>query len=404
MDTAASPLRIELLDSWETAESLRPGWNQLLEQSSSCTIFLTWEWLTAWWSVHSSSRNLLLLAGLDSDGRALALAPLFRWRGRILPGMSLQLLRLVGDGTHDSDNLDCIAARGCESAAARGWLEWLEGHRQDWDVLELSPVPKESPLAAALLEQLRQRSWTFLVDDSPRALLALPADWESYLRALSKNMKTAIETKSRRLERRYQVEFHKCAAESELPGALDDLYRLHENRWESRTGKGAFRAEARRRFYQAMTRALLRQGWLELWSLSLNGKIVATELGFRYGDAHYFLQGGFDTEYSADSVGLVLKARIIREAIQDGLRWYDFLGGGEDYKTRWGAEIRSYLRLRCAAPRSLGALYLRALDRGHRGKERLRGAIPHSVWEALRRSYRRLRPYHPGPVEKRESE
>ena len=33
-------------------ERLKPVWNALLAESASATTFLTWEWLTAWWSAY----------------------------------------------------------------------------------------------------------------------------------------------------------------------------------------------------------------------------------------------------------------------------------------------------------------------------------------------------------------
>ena len=52
---------------------------------------------------------------------------------------------------------------------------------------------------------------------------------------------------------------------------------------------------------------------------------------------------GFDPEYLAFSVGYVLEAHVIQELIQEGVRRYDYLGGGETSKQRMGAQAGHYL-------------------------------------------------------------
>ncbi|MGQ0666228.1 MAG: GNAT family N-acetyltransferase, partial [Nitrospiraceae bacterium] len=109
-------------------------------------------------------------------------------------------------------------------------------------------------------------------------------------------------------------------------------------------------------------------------------------------NTYYFFQAGFDPDWYPKSVGLVLKATIMRHLIESGVQYYDFLAGGDDYRLRWGPELRSYLSLRLARSFSRGGFSIRLIGLALSVKEALRRHIPASAWAFLRRSYRRFRP------------
>lgn len=390
--SSSSETRVQVTKfyTWEEIQSLQPSWNELLAESSAPTIFLTWEWLRSWWSIHHDGKQLVLLACLDGDDRVVGLAPLYQTRGQAWWEARLRVLRLVGDGSGDSDNLDFIVRPGWETAVVRAWVDWLRRHRSEWDLVELNTVPAESRVAASLLRELGEHGWKLWRQEGPRLVIPLPSDWDTYLRSLSHNMRSAIVAKLRRLERHYSVRLRRCETQAELPACLETLFRLHRQRWELRGEQGTLHEE-RQRFYAEMARHLLGRGWLDFWFLDLDGRPVATELGFRYGDTHYFLQGGFDPAYSAQSAGFVLTSLILRELIRQGVRRYDFLAGEEPHKQRWGAERHRYYYLDCALPRTRGAVFREAAQSVEGCKAWFRAQLPAPAWKFLGGAYRSIR-------------
>src|SRR5438105_5931328 len=122
---------------------LQPAWEALLRQSASATIFLTWEWTTAWWSAYGKSRELRILAAYDEDGVLRGVAPLCRQTMRKY-GHTVQALSFVGDASNDSDYLDFIIARGYEEQVMAAFQEhW----RKEWNgaVLLINEIPENSP-------------------------------------------------------------------------------------------------------------------------------------------------------------------------------------------------------------------------------------------------------------------
>ena len=136
----------EVLD--QTAwERLRPLWNPLLGASSSATTFLTWEWLTCWWSAYGNRDDLFILTASDDDGTIRGIAPLRREMicryGRTVPALAF-----LGDGSNDSDYLDFIVARGFEERVMETWLRHTRTHLPTGPILRLNEIPSESPISA----------------------------------------------------------------------------------------------------------------------------------------------------------------------------------------------------------------------------------------------------------------
>ena len=102
------------------------------------------------------------------------------------------MLRLLGDGSGDSEGLDWIVHKSYEVAAVRAWLDWLDRRRSEWDILELNTLPAESPVAQILQEEFRQRGWRYWQRANPHLVLVLPDSWESYLGSLSKKRRYSV--------------------------------------------------------------------------------------------------------------------------------------------------------------------------------------------------------------------
>src|SRR5262245_34521390 len=112
----------------EELQELRPAWDTLLRQSASNSIFLTWEWVTAWWSAYGKGCGLRVWAAFDDDGILRGLAPL-RQHTKKRYGQTAAVLSFIGDGTNDADYLDFVIAATYEDrvmqAFSRRWVEEL---------------------------------------------------------------------------------------------------------------------------------------------------------------------------------------------------------------------------------------------------------------------------------------
>ena len=377
--------RIAVCASLESAEALRPQWEALLEEYPHTTPFATWEWLASWWRAYAGNDRLLVLAWRNGSAALTGLAPLALSTQRVC-GAPLRSLRLMGDGSHDSDNLDLPVRPGCEGEFSRALLDWLEGHAQEWDICQLQTLPAHSPVGNRLLEELKLRGWKAHTSQRPQTVVELPGSWETYLKGLSSKERGKIGLRTRRLEKKYPVRIRKVAEEAELAPALAALFDLHTKHWRLRGLPGSFQSPARRQFYRDLAPLLLARQRLEFWLLELDGRIAAAQFALRHGDAVYSLQEGFEPEYSSDSVGYVLRGRVLQDLIDRGTRKYDFLGGVGESKLRWGARVQSYLSVEFARPRCVGNVLLSLKQKAAGTKAWLRARLPDPVLRSFSRS------------------
>lgn len=291
-----------------------PGWSALAEASGN--VFATPEWLTAWWSHFGGDQELRLHTVHDGD-RLVALLPLVLWRRR-----APRVLRFAGHGP--SDVMGPICAPGDRPAAA-GALEQVLRDDGDWDVLLAERLPAADVLPQALRDRELQR------EASP----LLPIDgmsWDDYLAGKSSNFRQQARRRERKLAKEHEISFRLADDPDRLDADLEDLFRLHNQRW---SGESAALAARRAAFHHEFAHAAQARGWLRLWLLDVDGRTAAAWYGLRFGGRDLYYQAGRDPEREREAVGFVLLVHSVREAFNDGMRAYDFLRGGEEYKDRF---------------------------------------------------------------------
>jgi CelD/BcsL family acetyltransferase involved in cellulose biosynthesis len=386
-------LQVKTLRTWNELEAIRPVWERILQGAEALTIFSTLEWLGAWWKAFAKDKELVTPVFSNADGEIVAVVPLYADCAESALPFRVRRLRLVGDGSEDSDNLDLIVRGGYEAACAQAFLSWLESNPH-WDICELNTLPLDSASLPSLISDLKRRRWTLRRLERPRSRITLPDTWENYLKqSVSRKEKTKIGYYTNRLMKRFHVSIAKCDEVQALPASLATLFGLHQKRWQLKGRPGAFASAERCELYYDMAVSFAARGWLEFWILALEGKAVAAQYGFRYRDVVYSLQEGFNPEYSSDRVGYVLRAYVLKTLIGQGVRHYDFLGHEDPSKNRWGAEVGSYADIHFARPLTRGAMYL-TMDQTTRGLKRwFRTNLPAPILRALRKGKTAATPF-----------
>ena len=294
-------------------------WAALAERSAN--VFNSAEWLSVWWRHFGAGRERMTATWRGADGRASAIAPLYR----VARG-PLTLVRFVGHGP--SDQLGPICAPEDEREVAAALSEYL-AEQGGWDVFLGERLPA-------------RRDWTRLLGGSELLRDATPTltiegrSWEDYLTGQSANFRQQLRRRERKLAREHGLRYRLADDPARLQSDLDILCRLHAARWE---GHGSGALEGRRRaFHREFAALALERGWLRLWFLELEGRPLAAWYGLRYAGVDSFYQAGRDPRCERQSVGLVLLAHTIRDAMDAGSREYRFLRGAETYKSRFTSE------------------------------------------------------------------
>jgi CelD/BcsL family acetyltransferase involved in cellulose biosynthesis len=293
-------------------EEVAPELSVLAEASGN--VFATPEWLTTWWS-HFGDDQEPRFHTVRDGGRLVALLPLVLWR------RAPRVLRFAGHGP--SDLMGPVCAPADRPLAADALEQVLDDG--DWDVLLAERLGSSDLLPESLRERMLQAE--------PSPVLHIDGrSWDDYLASKSSNFRQQARRRERKLAKEHEIAFRLADDPDRLDADLEDLFLLHNLRWQGYSGA---LLERRAAFHRDFAHRALERGWLRLWLLEVNRRTVAAVYGLRFGNRELFYQAGRDPDYDRHAVGSVLMIHTIREAFGEGLDAYDFLRGGEYYKDRF---------------------------------------------------------------------
>jgi CelD/BcsL family acetyltransferase involved in cellulose biosynthesis len=375
--TRVPPARWQGLDDWDAvlADSARPS------------VFLTHDWVASWWGSFGQGAQSWLLRVAGPNGATLGLAPLYLGRPPGTTRLPVRRLGLIGDHSVGSEYLGLVARAGHERAVGQAVADHLAAARARWDVAELSGLVEGDPAASALEVPLRTVAGRAREQRQACSAVALPDSFEAYLGGLGSKFRQSYRQRASKLHRTSTVRYLMTASEADLRPHLEALFRMHQAHWTAVGLPGSFGDRRMRRFYLEVAGRLLRAGRLRFWQLEVDGVIRASQFGFAYDGVLHSLQEGYDTTFRAPGVGglgVVLRAHAIRSAIEEGLVAYDFLGGTEEFKRRWGTSTSHVRQVRLAAPGARGALAWLATVGAQDARAGLRGRAPERLVRVVR--------------------
>lgn len=326
-------MEVREVSRWEAVEDLAAAWEPLLARSPTPTVFLSLEWLGAWWAAYGAGFRLRLLVA-EEAGRVVGVAPLCQRDAHYGP-IRLRRVQLIGEPRADYN--DWLVPDGRADVYA-AFLAHLAA-RRDWDALVLADVPEESPLAAGWEAAARNvRLWA-----GRAASYACPT---ARLREGALDRADRKKRKWSRLEALGPLQLR--AAETVEAGRawLPGFFAQHRDRWRRPGAGGMFDHDDHRRFYLAQWERLAPAGRADFVRLEAGGRTVAWHFGLVDRDRLLYYKPAFDPALAADSPGHALIAFLLRRAAARGLSELDFTRGDERHKRLYATAVRRNVVLR----------------------------------------------------------
>jgi len=357
---------VEILDPAAAGEDIRRRWRDLALRRENP--FLTPEWFDAWHDPDSETPWVVVWK--RPGGEVGAVLPLLASRGRFA-----RSLRFPGADNGDWFGIACDPDE--EGDAVTACLAALRERTREWDLLHLDRVEDKGAWSAVAaqggpgLHPLR----------SPDVLPFLAfggGGYEGWLASRSRNFRSQLGRRRRRVERDHELTFKDTPDRAGLGAALETLFGFHEARREMQGGEGVLTPQAREA-YGCFAELSLERGWLRMHSLEFDGEPVAAWYGWRIGTRYCYGISGFDPGREELAVGTLLLAHTIERAAAEGATVYDFLWGEESYKDRYASGRREVTSLAEA-----GGLRGRLSLAGRRGLNSLARAVPERTRQRLR--------------------
>jgi hypothetical protein len=274
-----------------------------------------------------------------------------------LTQVSPQAKAIFMGATYHADYATILAAPDDLAAVTDALADYLAGpptqddpHPEPWDVLDLRRLrcgdPAADALASAFGAREIERGWTLNVereDVCPVATLPTEATLgrrptlDDMLASLGKKERHEIRRKLRRAEAVGPV---RLTPSRDPTRDLDAFIDLHQRRWGA---LGLFPptpgGEQSRTFFRCL---FDRDGYrpdpaAQLSFLTVGERRIGAAVSFDDGRTHYYYNAGVDPEARDLSPGVLMVAKLVERALDQGRSRFDFLRGDETYKYEWGA-------------------------------------------------------------------
>jgi CelD/BcsL family acetyltransferase involved in cellulose biosynthesis len=349
-------LHIRSIDNPLEFVALEPMWSQLTRKAGQTSPFLSYDWFWCCWHGVWPQRCPEMLVVEDGD-TPVAIIPLMRWTTRLY-GLPVRYMSFL-EWPHSP--LTDLVTRDQPDPIIELFLDHLTS-RSDWDIAALQKLPVASPTLQALEHIMPGRLPWRREGYLAYPCVTIDGDWGRFCRTMSKSSAdihlhipiTRQRAGDLRLEEHRLVDPQGSLFQETL--AVMDL--------QTRGSHVSMSMLRQREFFQALTQRATKNGWLSLWTLKLEGHVIAFEYQLRFHGTVQVLAAGEDPRYRALRPWPELNLAILRTLFQSGCTDVYNLGPMVEHDRLWWANSEQQtVHLRLYRP-SLYTRLLAQLDGG----------------------------------------
>lgn len=325
----------ELINGSDAFTVLSDEWDNLAQRGITDTPFQTLAYQKAWWThLHPENGRLHTITVRNEQKELLAIACLYNLDGALY----------FNGCVEETDYLDLIVSADHAESAWQAILDCLcSPNFPEWHSIDLCNIPEASPSRTILDQEAQRRGFSFNEQvNEVCPVIPLADTFEGYLDSIDSKQRREINRKLRRAQGA-DAQLVVVGPEDDVDTAVSDFLDLLQ---KSTFEKRDWLNDGRRAVFYDAARAAQKAGTLNLLFIEVRGKKAAGLFNFDYKDRIWVYNSGLDPAlFGALSLGVVITAKAIENAIENGRSTFDFLRGNETYKYRFGAQDTTIYRI-----------------------------------------------------------
>lgn len=327
-------LRIKRIQTISSFSNLAKEWNELLENSNSDSVFLTWEWVFTWWKYYQSDRELfLLLIHDDAKQELIGIAPFCIKKVYLWLGQKMSCIQFLGAGEPAcSEYLDIICRVGYEREVWQTILQYLTTVYRAWDSLQLQDMSETSSSRTILSTIYPDYNVSYRIENITRCPYLLLTNYNPLNQS---SLQDSLNRTKKNLIKQYGLTFRTYTQPEDIEPVFMQFVDLHRKRWNQKQVRTAFNDATFYYFQKEIVTQFSKNNWLRIYTSEIKNRIIAAVYCFVYRNKTYFYQHGFDTEWQKYSPGKLTLNYAIEESFHNQNIEFDFLRGEESYKYDW---------------------------------------------------------------------
>jgi hypothetical protein len=273
-----------------------------------------------WWQIFQNNNKQLFIV---SNTEKSMIAPLIEENG---------LITFVGDKDL-VDYQDFIFKEDVSFELLKDFFDYCFNNLNA-KIIKFESIQETSPTLKIIKElQINSEFFIKISDEDVAPFINLPQSWEQFLFFLSKKNRHEIKRKLRRFENEDNTETLVISDKKDVIPVLNDLIELMKQDEKKRI----FFTEERQFFFRKTVKLFSEKGLLKFIITKVDNIISAGSINFNNGYSNLLYNSGYNFDHKSLSIGLINHIENIKICIENGVKVFDFLRGGEDYKYRLGA-------------------------------------------------------------------
>jgi CelD/BcsL family acetyltransferase involved in cellulose biosynthesis len=335
----AAAAGMELTVHYELAAS-EPVWRELQAQAQ-CTVFQTFEWLSAW-QRHVGARagvTPCIVVARDAQGRPVFVLPLaiqqagfareLTWLGSDLCDYNAPLL--------SADSMPRLDAAAFMSLWTRIISQLQADARSHHDLIRLEKMP---PMAGAS----RNPMLALAASPNPSGSYVTPLsqNWEEFYKAKrSSSTRRRDRSKRNHLSESGEVKLVSAAGADDALATLAVLVEQKTATFARHGINNLFARSGYLDFYRDIAGNPATRDFVHISRLDVGKEIAATNLGLVFAGSYYHVLASYTSGPLAHwGPGAAHLNDLLRYAIERGLSAFDFTIGDERYKRDWCDDVQ----------------------------------------------------------------
>ena len=320
-------LHIRRIDHARDFVALEPIWSRLTDDTGQTSPFLSYDWFWCCWHGVVPHRHPEILVVEDGD-TPVTIIPLMSWRACRygLPIRYISFLEWPYCPIAD------MVPSGQSHHIVELFLDYLTS-RSDWDIARLQKLSATSPTLEAFKSILPGRlSWHH--ESRPASpYVAIDGDWARFCTMMQKSSADTYQHIQTTLQRagELRLEEHRLV---DLQSSLfqETLALINLQRHGPHVNTAMPRQQE---FFRVLTQRAAKNGWLSLWTLKLDGHVIAFEYQLRFHSTVQVLATGEDPSYHALRPWPELNLAILRVLFESGCSYEYNLGPAVQNARLW---------------------------------------------------------------------
>jgi CelD/BcsL family acetyltransferase involved in cellulose biosynthesis len=330
-------LNIKIMNNCEQLDRVRHEWRALIdEMGENVSIFSSVTWYECWWRMFSNRAQFHVLTAWDKN-KLVGFAPLMVHKLSV-HGLPVKLMGFIEN--RNSLHNDFVVLPTHREQFLREVLRILFEQADIWDIIVFNNLPELSDNHGSLVKILNDTGMKWQKGTSFNSpYLILDGSWIDYLASRTTRTRKSLRNIQNTIAKTGEVSVRNIRTWLEFQQVRDEIYHVAKQSWTETIGD-SLATPVNEAFFDELALRAAAEGWLSVWTLNLNGRMIAFEFHLKGCDKDHAMRGSYLPEFASLSPGTFLEMQILKNAFDEPekVRRYDFGGSFDSYKRKWTDE------------------------------------------------------------------